>query len=562
VSPSPSSVRSLSAAGPRWRWDEASLGEPAILCPDEDLRLSDRARVWPVARGVLDDLGLQGSEHAEGDWSFGDPPADRAGAARCALGLESAVLWRVGPYVATGCEGAGAVAEAPETRYLRVADGTFIAYQAVGDGPVDLVFGLNSDGSNVDLIWEEPDWRLFLSGALEFGRVIVHDRRGLGVSSRNVALPTLETQVSDLVAVLDAVDADNPILVGSSESGAMHAVFAATHPDRVSGMLWNNPRGRMAWAPDYPWGRGREEFEQDMRDALAWGTAEYGRAVAHWREAERRGVPSGDAAFDVASTSEFVNAYARINRNTATPDVAERIMQIYWETDVRAVLPSVRTRTIVVTGTRDDVAEAEYVASLMPNATLRVIEGRSGVAVDPITGFLREMAGVAPVPVGLDTVLATVLFTDIVGSTARQAALGDKKWKDLIEAHHALVRASLTRWHGVEIDTAGDSFYATFDGPARAIRCALEIVEGVRALGIEIRAGVHTGECEVIDGKQAGLAVTIGARVSNAAGPSEVLVSQTVKDLVAGSGLTFGEPSARQLKGVPGTWQLSPVRDT
>ena len=450
-------------------------------------------------------------------------------------------------------------AEAPETRYLRVVDGTFIAYQAVGEGPVDVVFGLNSDASNVDLIWEEPDWRPFLIGALEFGRVIVHDRRGLGVSSRNVALPNLETQVSDLVALLDAVDAEHPILVGSSESGAMHALFAATHPDLVSGMLWNNPRGRIAWAPDYPWGRGPEEFEQDMRNALAWGTAEYGQSVAEWREAERKGTPLGDTVFDAVSGSKLVNAYARINRNTATPDVAERIMRIYWETDVRAVLPSVRTPTVLVTGTRDDVAEAEYVASLMPNATLRVIQGRSGVAVDPITGFLREMAGVAPSPVGLDTVLATVLFTDIVGSTVRQAALGDRKWKDLIEAHHALVRRSLTRWHGVENDTAGDGFYATFDGPARAIRCGIEVAEGVRSLGIEVRAGVHTGECEVVDGKHAGLAVTIGARVSNAAGPSQVLVSQTVRDLVAGSGLAFGEPTAHELKGVPGTWHLYPV---
>jgi len=373
------------------------------------------------------------------------------------------------------------MADSPETRYLRVVDGTYIAYQAVGQGPVDIAFALHSYASNVDLIWEEPDWRPFLLGALQFGRVILHDRRGLGVSSRNVAPPNLETQVSDLVAVLDAIDAQHPILVSGDAGGAMHALFAATHPDRVAGMLWNNPRGRIAWAPDYPWGLGPEDIEQDIREAQNWGTREYGRSIAETREAERAGVAKAAPALSLdGEGSPNINAYARINRNTATPDVAERIMRDYWETDVRAVLPAVRTPTVLVSGTRDQVAEARYVESLMPNATLRVLEGRSGLAVDAITGFLRELSGVPPAPVGLDTVLTTVLFTDIVGSTARQATLGDRKWKDVIQAHHALVREALARWHGVENDTAGDGFFATFDGPARAIRCALEIVGGVR----------------------------------------------------------------------------------
>jgi len=450
------------------------------------------------------------------------------------------------------------MADSPETRYLRVADGTFIAYQTVGAGPVDLVFALHSYASNVDLIWEEPDWRPFLMGASQFGRLILHDRRGLGVSSRNVDPPNLETQVSDLLAVLDAVAARRPILASGDAGGATHALFAATHPDRVSGMLWNNPRARIAWAPDYPWGLGPDEFEQDIREAQDWGTEEYGRSVAGVRDAERAGAPR-DAHLVDGANSPNVHAYARINRNTATPDVAERIMRDYWATDVRAVLPSVRTPTVLVSGTLDEVGEAEYIESLMPHAKLRVLEGRSGLAVDEIIGLLREMAGIPPTPVGLDTVLATVLFTDIVGSTARQAALGDRRWKDVIQAHHALVRESLARWHGVENDTAGDGFFATFDGPARAIRCALEIVDSVRTIGIEIRAGVHTGECEIVDGKHAGIAVTIGARVSNAAAESEILVSQTVKDLVAGSGITFGDPTVHQLKGVPDPWHLYPV---
>jgi class 3 adenylate cyclase len=324
-------------------------------------------------------------------------------------------------------------------------------------------------------------------------------------------------------------------------------------------MLWNGPAGRISWAPDYPWGSGPDIFEQDMRDVLLWGTAGYGRSIAEWRAAERAGVPLSDLRPEDVADARRLHAYAKINRNTATPDVAAQIMRIHWETDVRAVLASVQVPTALVVGTDDNVPEAEYVASLLPNATLHVLPGRSGVAVEPIIAILRSLAGVAAPQAGLESVLGTVLFTDIVNSTQKQSAVGNQRWKELLEAHHAVVRGCLARWRGQETDTAGDGFYATFDGPARAIRCGLEIAQQVKVLDIEVRAGVHTGECEVIDGKLGGIAVTTGARISALAAGSQVLVSQTVKDLVAGSGLTFEDAGVHEIKGVPGPWHLYTV---
>jgi class 3 adenylate cyclase/pimeloyl-ACP methyl ester carboxylesterase len=447
------------------------------------------------------------------------------------------------------------VNDVPATEYVKTSDGIYIAYQVVGEGPADFVFDFNPDESNVDLMWAEPDWKPFLTGTTAFGRVIVHDRRGLGVSSRNVPPANLETRVSDLLAVLDSVGSVRPILTAGADTGAMFALFAATHPDRVTGLVWNNPVARTAWAPDYPWGQSQEEFELLMRLSDAWGTPEYSRALAEFRAAERDGMPTSHArrtGIDRPTLSD----YGLINRNTASPDVAREIARMTWDTDVRPILRFVHAPAVLVTGTEDRVDEAEYIATLMPNATVHTVQGRSGIAYAPILEQLRRMAGAEPTAPELETVLATVLFTDIVESTRIQAALGDRGWRDLVQHHHALVRDALRRWRGTENDTAGDGFYATFDGPARAIRCALQIVEGVRDLDLEVRAGVHTGECELLDGKHTGIAVSIGARVASRAGPSQVLVSQTVKDLVAGSGFTFADAGEHDLKGVPGRWRL------
>jgi class 3 adenylate cyclase len=410
-------------------------------------------------------------------------------------------------------------------------------------------------GSNVDLIWDEPDWRPFLVGFSEVARLILHDRRGLGVSSRNVPPPNLETQVEDLLTVLDAAGSQRPILASGSLSSAVHVLFAATHPDRVSGLIWNNPVARAAWAADYPWGTTPEEYERDLKwRPASWGTFDHARQIADMRTRERLGL-SSDAVLPPAKP-ELVNAYARIVRNTASPDVSLEIDRILYETDIRGVLPLVQIPATLITGSDDPVDEARYIADRMPNATVQVVEGRSGLAVEPVIRAFRKMAGIGQSVAALDTVLATVLFTDIVGSTERQAALGDRAWKHLVQQHHQIVRKAIESWRGLERDTAGDGFFATFDGPARAVRCAQEIVASVEQIGLSIRAGIHIGECEIIDGKVGGLTVTIGARVAAKAGPSEILITQTIRELVAGSGFAYLDGGEHVLKGVPDSWHL------
>jgi class 3 adenylate cyclase len=443
----------------------------------------------------------------------------------------------------------------PITSYLRTADGIYLAYQVVGSGPIDVAIDFHSDESNVDLMWEEPDWRPLLVGISEFARLILHDRRGTGASSRNVPPPNLETRVADLLAVLDEVESKAPVLMAGWVTGAMHALFAAAHPDRASGFVWNNPAARAAWDPAYPWGRGPEEFEEAIEQGKSWGTIEYAREIALVRAAERAGIPY-EERHRLTVDEDLVRLYAKINRNTASPDVAEALTRISWQTDVRNILASVHTATALVVGDDDERAEADYVASLMPHASVHVLPGRSGVQVDGLLRIIRDLGGIEMPPAGMESVLAAVLFTDIVGSTQTQASLGDRAWRDVIHGHHAVVREALARWDGTEHDTAGDGFFASFRGPARAVHCALDIAARVVDLGIETRAAVHIGECELIDGKPGGLAVVIGARALAAAGAREVIVTQTVKDLVAGSGFAFEDRGEHELKGVPDRWRL------
>jgi class 3 adenylate cyclase len=390
-----------------------------------------------------------------------------------------------------------------------------------------------------------------MRGLASFSRLILHDHRGVGLSSRNVTLPNLETRVANLHVVLDAVGAERVVLVGAVADGAVDALFAATHPDRVHSIVWIEPMARSAWAADYPWGVGPEYRAGDLAALEHWGTSEYGRKFAEYQHAAGNPFPADEAPM-----------MSRQSRNACTPDVAQALSLIWYDTDVRGLLPSVRTPTLLLAETDPDPSpEVGYVASLMPHAELRTVPGEpySADQTNAELEEIRRFIGVEPPVNGLDTILSTVLFTDIVGSTERQASLGDLEWKDLVERHHAVVREALGRWRGEENDTAGDGFYATFDGPARAIHCALEIVARVRDLGIEVRAGVHIGGCELIDGKVGGLTVSIGARVAANAGPSEVLVSQTVKDLVAGSGLVFEDRGEHELRGVPDRWRLYAV---
>lgn len=448
----------------------------------------------------------------------------------------------------------------PETRYAKTADGVYLAYQVVGSGP-DVAVDFHLFAGNVDLIWEEPDWGPLLTGLSQFARLILHDRRGTGASSRNVSPPNLETRAADLLAVLDAVGSGAPVLAAAASTGAMHALFAATHPERTSGLFWNYPRPRLAWDPDYPWGQRPEDFERSMVEGRNWGTTEYVREMALSRAAQRAGVPD-EQRHSLTVDEELVQLYARINRNTASPDVAEALTRISWETDVRQVLPAIQAPAALLVGEDDAQAEREeaaYTASLMPNASLHVVAGRSGLQREATLGLVRELAGVEPPQAPASSVLATLLFTDLVESTRTQAAMGDRAWKELVSSHHERVRDTLDRWGGTEHDTAGDGFFASFTGPARAIHCAREIAERIAELKLSTRAAVHIGECEIIDGKPGGLAVTIAARLLGEAGAHDVVVSQTVKDLVAGSGFTFDDRGQHELKGVPGEWRLYAV---
>ena len=441
---------------------------------------------------------------------------------------------------------------AHESGYALTEDGVYLAYQLIGDGAIDVLYQPDWPG-NIDMEWEFPSSRAALEAMSAFARVIVHEHRGVGLSSRNVPIPNLETRVNDAIAVLDAVGSERAVLTGILASGAVNALLAVTRPERAAGLTWLDPNPRTAWAPDNPWGRTVEELEAEVADLRFWGTSAYGQAFATEQASYGNPIPEVEAAL-----------FAKASRNACTPDIAIELARMWMETDVRGILPTIAVPTLILAHTATgEVDRARQIAGQIPGAEFREIEGAAWTVptVALIVEEIRRFVGVQRPPVELDTVLSTVLFTDIVESSSVQSRLGDASWKALVEHHHALVRQSLARWQGVENDTAGDGFYATFDGPARAIRCALEITDRVRELSVEVRAGIHTGECTVIDGKVGGVGVSIGSRVAAQAMPSQVLVSQTVKDLVAGSRLTFVDAGEHELKGISGQWRLFSATD-
>ena len=433
-----------------------------------------------------------------------------------------------------------------EVRYARNGD-VHIAYTVLGDGPVDLVYAPGI-WSNLDVMWDEPRWAAYLNRLASFSRLIVFDMRGVGLSDRGPTAPALELQMDDMRAVLDAAGSESAVVFGVTRGGAMTMLFAATYPERTRALVLYAALARTVRSPDHPYGRSAEE-QQEFFDRFV---AEMGTG----RNLDLQG-PSGLA--DPA----FVRWWARFERLVASPTAYRELAQIFHDLDVRPVLPSIQAPTLVVQRSGDRITpvdQARYLASAIANARLVLLPGDDHIQflgdADALLDEIEEfVTGTRPAP-EVHRVLSTVLFTDIVGSTEQQAALGDRAWHGILAAHHAIVRDALGRWRGVENDTAGDSFYATFDGPARAIRCAAEVRDRVRSLQIEVRAGVHTGECDLLDGKHTGLTVSIGARIAAAAGPSEVLVSQTVKDLVAGSGIAFNDRGPHRLKGVPDEWRL------
>ena len=433
----------------------------------------------------------------------------------------------------------------PETRYARSGD-VNVAYQVVGDGARDLVY-VPGWVSNVEVLWEEPAVARFFERIASFARLILFDKRGTGLSDR-VDVPNFETRMDDVRAVMDAAGSERAALLGNSEGGPMCALFAATYPERTSALLMMGSYARRIWAPDYPWGTPREEWDRFLDGVVR----DWGGAVG----IEER-VPS------LAVDQRFRAWWARFVRQSASPGAARAIWRIIADIDIRDVLPVIRVPTLIIHNARDrtvPVQSARYLAEHIPGAKYIELDGvdhvpwgdTADVIVDEIEEFLTGVRHAAEP----DRVLATVLFTDIVDATRHAAQIGDRRWREVLQAHHAAVRAELGRYRGREIDTAGDGFLASFDGPARAVRAGCSIAESVRRLGLEIRAGVHTGECEVMGDKLGGIAVHIGARVAALAQSGEVLVSSTVRDLVAGSGLRFDDRGVHALKGVPGEWHL------
>jgi class 3 adenylate cyclase len=445
--------------------------------------------------------------------------------------------------------------DVPEVYYARSGD-VSIAYQVVGEGPVDLVFVRALTGDLLST-WEQPLLIRHVLGLAENGRVLMLDKRGTGLSDGVAGMaPTLETRMDDVRAVMDAVGSDEAVLVSGSEGSQVTTLFAATYPERTSALIVLNPSTKGRPTTDYPWAPSEAEWRERLRDVHeGWGTREYFDRLAR--------VQAPVAAEGGAFRDWFVTHM----RRSASPGAAMVFHRMMREADVGNVLPSVRVPTLVFFSA-EHREPAEYFARHVPDAQLRELTTMAGefIWTDDQT-HQETMAAVRAFVTGLrpreetDRILTTVLFTDIVGSTERAAALGDGAWRDLLSAHHAKVRAELERYRGREIDTAGDGFLATFDGPARAVRCACAISDAVRDLGIQIRAGVHTGEVEVDGDAVRGIAVHIGARVAALADPSDVLVSSTVKDLVAGSGLGFEDAGEHELKGIPDRWCLYRVVD-
>ena len=436
----------------------------------------------------------------------------------------------------------------PETRYAKSGD-VNIAYQVVGDGPTDLVY-VPGWVSNVELIWEKPKPTRFLERLASFSRLILFDKRGTGMSDRvsNARLPTLEERMDDVRAVLDAVGSERAALVGHSEGGSMSLLFAATYPERARALVLIGVFARRIRTDDYPWAPPLEErletIETVERD---WGV---GLDITEM-------APHEDPA--------LLEWYSTCLRRSASPGAAAALLRMNSQIDTRHVLPTIQIPTLVIHRTADrdvTVDEGRWIADQIPGARFVELPGDEHLVwagdQEALLAEIEEFLTGTRSAQQYDRVLSTVLFTDIVGSTERARALGDRAWRDVLDEHHTRVRNVLDQHRGLEVDTAGDGFFASFDGPARGIRAACAIRDGVRQLGLEIRAGLHTGECELLRDKIGGIAVHTGARVAAAAEPGEVLVSSTVKDLVAGSGIVFADRGERELKGL-GSWRLYSV---
>jgi class 3 adenylate cyclase len=450
-------------------------------------------------------------------------------------------------------ESAVVAIEQPEIRYAQSAE-LSIAYQVFGEGELDLVF-VPGFISHADLAWHAPLFAKFFRRFGSFSRMITFDKRGTGLSERTLGFGSAEDRMDDIRAVMDAAECEQAALVGISEGGPLTALFAATYPDRVSSLVLWGTFARVLSAPDYAVGVDPSVVNPVVEGLVdRWGT---GKAIRFFV----RHMPSD------AETSKFL---ARYERSSATPNMVREIMHRNFDIDVRSALPAINAPTLVVHRSHDNAVPTgcgQYLANEIRGARFLELPGDWHLdgsedgeddALDAIQEFLTGRRHEPVIPV--DRVLKTVLFTDIVDSTARAAAEGDRRWHQLLDAHDTTIRRELGRYRGEEVKTTGDGFLAAFDGPGRAINCAQAIAERAGDIGIDVRAGLHTGECELRGDDLAGIAVHIGARVAALAGPGEVLVTSTVRDLVAGSGIEFADRGRHALKGVPGEWDVLAVQ--
>jgi pimeloyl-ACP methyl ester carboxylesterase len=436
--------------------------------------------------------------------------------------------------------------EIPDTRYAR-ADGGAIAYQSFGEGERNLVV-VPPFVSHVEMSWEHPPYGEFMDRMAEIGRVTVFDKRGNGLSDALPEGESLEQRADDILAVMDAVGAERASLFGISEGAAMAALVAATRPERVDSLVLYGGIVRMREGEDFYSGAGWHVIAEEMLSGIeeAWGEGISLTALAPGRLGDER----------------FRRWWGRFERAAAGPKMARDAFELDMQLDVRSVLSAITCPTLVLHRTHDVIPmeQSHYLASHIPDARMVELEGENHWPwlddTEAVADEIEEFLTGARRPREPDRILATVLFTDIVASTQRAAELGDEAWREVLRGHDSLVREQLQRHSGREVKATGDGFLATFDGPARGVRCARAITEAVRPLGVEVRAGLHTGECELLGNDVGGLAVHIGARVSSAAEAGEVLVSSTVKDLVLGSGIEFSDRGAYDLKGVPGEWRL------
>jgi pimeloyl-ACP methyl ester carboxylesterase len=430
----------------------------------------------------------------------------------------------------------------PEVRYARSGD-VHVAYQVLGEGEVDLVFVMGWL-TNLETYWELPDYRRFMQRLAGFTRLILFDKRGMGLSDRTL-IGTLEERMDDVRAVMDAVGSERAVLLGVSEGAPLSMVFAATHPERTAGLIFVGGEVKEIIEDDWPIGQSTREQYAERLEKILSGETPWGQAQRVWFAPSRESDPA---------VMEWVG---RLERTAASPAAAVAFMRLGSALDVRHVAPSIHVPTLVMHSPEDSIvpfAQGRWLAEQIPGARFVELKGRDHVpwfdVADQVIVETREFLTGFREAAEPEQILATVLFTDIVGSTERAQALGDREWRSLLERHHSTVREILARYRGREIDTAGDGFLASFDGPARAIRCAVSVRDALAALDIPVRSGLHTGEVEVLGDNLAGIAVHVGARVAGAAGAGEVLVSSTVRDLVAGSGIQFEDRGLHELKGL------------